>query len=559
MKAQIITQFGGINQTDPVYDVGGNDCTDCRNVRIDKGGLKVRPGTVEVGSGLTADVVVRKLISIRDTLFAVQNTSVLKLSSTNWVASGISGISATTKPSMVSFPASSSSDTATGTITNTGNQGQAIEDDTKTWTVNAYVGYYLVITSGQANGQVRRIVANTETEIFLAEPFTIKQFAEVGDTFAVREEVAGTYFFNGETPKLNRDISTTTWSSLSGKPALLGACEYGNRVVGFKSDSNILYFSTLLSGEDFPYEIAIGSNEYPITAIKSYGNQLIVHKGDRGIWVAESNNPEGAYPYDLTFSQRADANGALNNETMDIAENLLFYVSSRGIEWFNPLETDMLEGHKCLSDYRLARFIEDMQAEGDDFSDTYGIAFDAKYFCVFPSSDASRVVIFDNSSYLQRMQEGRQKPYTFLIDSGYEARSFAVHDGELHIGQTGKVVKMSKTASDDDGSAIAAYWEKDGISEKEAVRDLILKRISYLCTDYDSSNDSISTSDITDRTSKTLATVNITEDLRNINGKATRGRKHKIKIDLSNFIGNRAVADARLESVTFYWNKTKIK
>lgn len=533
MKTFVINFFSGVNTVDSKQKLRKEEATDCLNIRLKQGGFSKRPGISVVGSGLTAAQFVVGLKSIKGVLLASQATEVKKLSGSSWVASGLSGLSPGAGfKYFVPFPAVTiASATVTGTTTSILDNFYGVVDSSKTFTENQYVNYYLKMTSGTASGEIRIITANTDTEIFVSEPFTKNPVA--GDTYSIFAKVDGIYFFDGDDqPKKNVDaLASTTWTNISNiqfdSNYFAFAVPYKNRLVGVLPNSTYIWVSALLTGEDYPYKIPVGDNGSVVTSVAVVGNQLVVHKGmSGGVWISEFDDPTQA-----RFIQRSENFAATNNLATAIGENIMFFTSDRGIEWFNPLETDMLEGQKSLSDHRLnvLRITDTTYLK----STVRGLTFDAKYFyAAFPSvGSASRVFIFDTALYLQSRQSGSTNPQLpFVIDGGYSIQSIEVHNGEIYVGGTANVYKFNGLT--DNGSAITAYWQKDGMDLGAPGRNKQLRDI-IVTTSGGTSGDSIVLTVETERESKTLDTFTLANSTNRINARRCEGKRFLLDIDIT--------------------------
>lgn len=541
-------RFDGINKADPKQLVGQYEATDGLNFRLNKNTCGIREGTVDFSSGWSGTDKKRVLWNVRDTLIAVGSTIDKNVSGV-WTTAGISGFSGSGNPVFLEFPCvTNSAASATGTITDVLSNGYGISDSSKSFTENQYVNYFLKITSGNGNGQIRMITLNSPIDINVSEAFTM--LPTVGDSYSILAKTSsGNYFFcSGETPRKNENINTTTWVGMSGTPQFKQVINYKNRAVGFIPGTSKLYISSYMNAEEFPYQIDVDEgNNSDITGLGVIGSQLVVHKGTYGgVWIYEFDDPTQASAQGV---QRMEQFGALSYESIAVGENIMFYASSRGVEWFNTLETNPLEGHKCLSDFRIPGI-------GDDYNlDTaQGFCFNAKYYCFIesitdPGLTNDRVFIFDTAHYLQLYESGNAKPYCFLVDQGYPAYSFEELNGKLYVGGIGHVYEMSGT--EDDGESIQSYWEKGGIVLGDPMRDKMIRKISLLSDDGELYN-SIGITLSTEKQSKFLGTTQLKKDVINIDAKQTRGKQFNLRIDTSQ------IGSSNLNSLQFIYETGKL-
>ena len=543
MKEFTIPHFGGINQRDPLDVLRKQEATDGRNFRLTKEGLKKRLGTTEIGSGLDATTAIREMASVAGWLVAVQGVKLWKWKTGAFASARAAAVNATSLPKFVEFPGAadytvSPATVETGTITAVGNNGLSITA-VETYTPNQYVGYFCKLTSGTGRqNQLRVISANTATELFFSESFD--PLPEVGDTYSVLMKLDNVvYFFDGvgNSQKNLDSLATTGWTDISTAPAIQSAAikleivgTYRNRLVGAEKDSPRLWVSSLFNGEDFRFWFEPGNPAYDIEAIETVGDQLVVHKGDGGVYITEGDDPS-----QWEWTERATNFGAINDESSDVGENIHFFVSNRGIEWFNTLETNLMEGHRALSSYRLPVIADGTYV----LSTAKGLCFDAKYYCALkattsPSLTTNRVFIFDIGIYLQRKIEGvESRDLPFLIDSGYIAESMVVHDGQIYFGGAGAVYEYSGTT--DYGSAITSYWTKSGIDIGMPDRNKSLRKV-FALSSGGSSSTKLDITDTTDIQTKSLQQTTLDTNAVTINGKRTKGRQHSIKLTLTNLL-----------------------
>ncbi len=535
MKEFSISRFSGINDVDPLDTLRREEATDLRNVRLTKESLQKRLGVTDYGTGLDAGIVVRQGCEVASQMVLVQGTKTFKGTGGAFSDLGIT-VNASSLPKFIEFPGAATytvapATTETGIITNVGSNGMSIEASGEAYTVNQYVGYFCKITNGDAEGQIRMITANTATELFFAE--SLDPLPVATNAYSILKKLDSVvYFFDGVgTSRKNLDsLATVAWTALPTAIKLEIVGTYRNRLVGAEKDSPRLYVSSLYNGEDFKYWFEPGNSSYNITAVEIVGDQIVVHKGDGGIFITEGNDPS-----QWEFTERTTSFGAVNDESVDVGENIHFFVSDRGIEWFNPLETDLLEGHRCLSSYRVT-------ALGDgtyDLANAKCCSFDSKFFCAVkhsttPNLTNNRVFVFDAGIYLQRKQEGiSSRDLPFLVDSGFEAECVFVYDGQIYFGGTGEIRSYSGTT--DDGSAIESFWEKDGIDIKMPDRNKSLRQV-HILSSGGSSSARLDIEDETDLQTKNLQQTALDSNAKAINGKRTKGKVHKIKLTLTNLL-----------------------
>lgn len=510
MKDAIIEKFGGENLAEPATEIKKEESSGLLNVRLVKQNLKVRGGTATLG---TIAGIVRGLDVARNIFLATVGSAVLKFVGAAWVASGITGIGAATRSVFTAFQGAVGSFIHTGTIAEA--SLTSITDGAATYTDGELIGKILKI-----NSKYRVISANTVTIITVADNFGISQLPIAGDTYEIFEPGPVTYYFNTENPQKNEDnFATTTWTATSGIPLFAGATKYKNRIAGFVATTSRLWFSTIRCGDDYPFFEDISPEDGDtISQIIEWGDQLIVFKNfSISIITFESS------PNQLEQAVRAENFGCVAPDSVAIIENTLFFLSDRGLEWFNPLEVNLLESQKSLSSYRLPEIGEYTLAEKQA---AYGGAHDGKYYLTIGAT----TYIFDIANYLQRGGALNSK-YTFLRDTGYESLAWAVFDDVLYSGGNNKVLEHN-TGLTDEGTPINAYWTTREETLAIPKRKKVLRK-AYVGTTGSTVAESIILTDTTDIETKVLETKTLAKPYATIKGKRTKGQKHKIKIDIS--------------------------
>ena len=511
MKSLLLSKFGGINTGNSPYS---HEATDLLNVRADEGALFVRPGTQNIGNiGLGK---VRKLKEIKNHLFAVQEGELKRFTGTSWENSGITGIDIESIPQFLNVYASSGINLHTGTISFVEEGAYLIQDSTKSFSENDLVDKYIKIVSGKGTGQVRRIVANTDKDILIADPWDI---TPEGASYVIQVALEITLFTNGLVPpKQNDDIASNTWSDILDIPFFDFIIEYKGRYIGARRDSRTVYISTIRGVEDFPYLPEIPKDEGYITGLVKFGNQLVVFL-DNSVWVTEFESPT-----ELEFIERAENYGCVNSETIAVGEGFLFFLSDRGIEVFNTLETKLLEGHVAFSDYRLR------ELRNWDKSKAAACTFDGKYFC----SIGTKTIVFDTLYYLRSLEEeGRRSDYVFLIDEGYVNDCFCEFEGALYSGGQDRVVRHSLNYLDDDGVSFNRFWVKGKIDLKEPKRRQALISVTAE-TEPQDNTESLGVEVKSDMENKVLDDMELVSNVTQISGKRSRGRTHIVRLNLQN-------------------------
>lgn len=535
----VISKFVGVNQASNPMDLKPYEATDVLNVRVTDEKSSKREGTKVLPiTGLKVGVKVTKIKTVRDYLLSFQTGDIFRYDgSTSHVATGLTGLDTSAIPKFVEFKTSDGVDLTTGSISSFVSNGYGINDSAATMTINEYVGKLLIVGT-----EIRHISANTETEVFTDEPLE----DSTATTYSIQTSVDGNYFFNGvDNSKKNTDITGTTWTDLTNIPKFKTVTTYMNRIIGAIDNSDEIHISTLLNGEDFPsryvFKIWQGGNGI-ITSVSSFGNQLIIHKSNGGIIISEFIDPANA-----SFVERTQNFSCVSDESIATGENMYFFGSNRGIDIFNPLETNLLEGHDSISSMKLPK----LATTDYDKTTSKGITFDAKYYFSVEKSGVREVFIFDMRSYLKSKSQGRTGIYPFLIDSGYEAECFEVYDDKLHMGGTGQIIYFDKTAIDDQGTPISSFWERGGITHKYASRRKAARFIDIIKSGGTTS-DYVDFTLSSEKESKSLTQMVFDKESKRVTGKRVIGKVFKLKVDMT------GLGQGSIENIDLYSEIGKI-
>lgn len=189
-----------------------------------------------------------------------------KLSGGSWSQVGATTFTnAHTTIASISAQDTGASNVDSGTAT--GGTATTLQDTSKSFTVNTFVGDILVV-----NSEKKRIVGNDATTIFVSERFdTIPST----DSYTVNPRSQEAFLANG-TEFYKTDTSTLTQLDTSNFAYAFDAIEaHNNRLWGRKGTR--LHYSDIGVGEHFSRN-SFFEFQTPITAIKSFGDVLIVYE-----------------------------------------------------------------------------------------------------------------------------------------------------------------------------------------------------------------------------------------------------------------------------------------
>lgn len=517
MKSFEITKFGWVNKADNQSDLKDYEASDLLNVRLDWESTYRRSWTSVVWTGLTLDI--KKLQECKDDFFATDWWQLKKKNGDTW-ESVLTGLDSSwmirlIESEVFTYSYNIWTVTAEDTYRTSITLSNSFADNVLLWK-------YIVI-----GNEVRKIIANTSNVVIVADSFLNEL---TWYPYAIKEFDEWVIVFNGiDQPKKTTDF--VTFNNVNNIPFFKHVCVYQNRIIGVTSFSSTLHISTIFNGEDYPYTLDVNKNDGDyITWIKVFGNQLVIFK-NKSVWISEFDSPTEA-----TLIQRADNFGCVNSETIDIVDNILFFLSHRGLEWFNQLETNALEWHMCLSDYKLPQIWD------EDSVNACWVWFDWKFYLSFP--DNNRVYIFDTAIYLKTW--GRK---TFLIDEGYSASCFGVFDWELYFWWVWNVFDFSW--DDDNGISFSSFWKSKKISLKDKKRNKILRLINISLEWYVWS-EIVKITDKTEKEEKALEDKVLNKWVVCVSWKRTKWKDHLLSFDLSQ------IWAVKIESAEFLFELWKI-
>ena len=350
-------------------------------------------------------------------------------------------------------------------------QDFTLTDTSKNFIQNDKIWKYLKITSWVWMWQVREMNLNTDKDLNISDMWKIRP--SIWDTYEIFEKWKY-YIFNNwkDTPK--KSLDWITWQNLN-IGIFTNLIEYKNRIVWFKSNDSKIYISTLNSIDDFPIE-EYSDTQNNITQIVSFYDQIIIFKKKEIKICSWSITPYN----DLAVVNRADYMWCIAPYSIWIANNFLFFISHRWLDWFNPFEKNPLEFNQSLSDLKFSKWM--IQPKENDIWFCDHISWSYYYY----SKTQNKTYIFDTKSYMERMNNyWRYKREVFLIDIWYAVNSFATYKDELYsISDNSFLIHDQETQLDNYNLNTLAWNSYDSYFKTKRfsswwTRDIILVRISW--------------------------------------------------------------------------------
>lgn len=434
-------RFAGINQYDNPLEITENQLTSCKNMSLSKTGLigklSTRLGTDAIGNDL-GSLPILNMISFSSYLLAVEGTTLHKWSGTGNFSAVYSSLTSNTDCNLLVMPGK---DGTSADDTGTAESGTSISltDTNKSWTINEYVGYWVVITAGTGVGQVKLIQSNTDDTLTISGTFeTTPDSTSVYGVFEVTDNL---YVLNS-TDNALRTWDNTNYESVSGFKNSKVSAYYNNMYFVFDTtDTKKLYISEPL----VPMYVAPDSTySYKSAgiAIAGLANQVCIftESGIHGIL--------GYSPNALTFVSR-DATTVLvsRKSLININNSLLVFLGRQGNRY----------GLYQFDGYSSKLVAKELLDEFDNINRAYADRAVAYYYnniirFAYPYGDATynnREIIIDTINGF------------YTINTGLNINCYAEYEvsntPELFYGEAsndGLVYKM-ETGTNDNGGAIS--------------------------------------------------------------------------------------------------------
>lgn len=452
-KTLTINKFGGKNTKDAEEEIQDFNASDLSNARIDGERIFKRLGHAVKGSstGTTSGV-----LGMYDFHQSGTVSKLLKGYGTvveYWTGSAwsnlITGLTTSLEQTFATFSFLGATTSETGTATS--GTKYSLTDTGQGWTVNAYRNKFVKITSGTGANQVKLIVTNDTEVLTIQSPWDITPSTD--SAFEIFSPETRVIVCNGTDSPDTSD--GTNEASMTRLPKGKYVTVHNDRL--FILSDDILYYSDLFNGEEFPYLNSIpiepNSNAGIATGLISLGEQLVITKQHRVYVLA------GYYPEQFELIPRSKNIGCIAPKTLTEGDNVVFFLSSRGVESFNPLETKYLDTYFTLSDP------VDPTLNALSKTTACGGFYDHKYFCSLNTNNATTFV-HDVRTSKSRFTDftRRETQAQWLQDTGYTPNCWltAIESG-VEVLYHGDIAKgqayTSETGNTDEGAAIALSWE----------------------------------------------------------------------------------------------------
>jgi len=452
-KILSIDKFGGKNTKDAEEEIQNFNASDLSNVRIDGERIFKRPGHAVKGASEGATTATLGMYDFHQSgtvskLLMGYNTTVQYWTGSAW-SDAITGLTANKEQTFATFSFQGATTSETGTATS--GTKYSLTDTGQGWTTNAYRNKFITLDGGTGSGQVKLIISNDTDTITIQSPWDTVPSTDT--TFTIYTPKTAAIVSNGtDSPRIYDGTSATTKTRI---PIGKYVTVHNDRL--FILSDDILYYSDLFNGEEFPslnsLPIEPNSNAGVATGMISLGEQLVITKQYRTYVLS------GYFPEQFELIPRSRTVGCIAPKTLIEGNNVVFFLSTRGIEEFNVLETQYLDDYFTLSD--------PVDPTLNALSKTTACSgfYDNKLYCSLGTNN-STTFIYDVRTSKSRFTDftRRETQAQLLQDTGYtpncwctaiESGVEVLYHGDIAKGQ----VYTSESGNDDEGSAIALSWE----------------------------------------------------------------------------------------------------
>lgn len=324
----------GVNRQGDPSEISQNH--DQQNAVMDLYGMKKREGSTKKGAtigAVKATGLKQVIVKGAQYFFAVCAQVLKKWNNTtpdsDWSNTDKTALTTTLNTHIKSFTFVDGSALDSGTA-DAGGTSRLLIDAAKSWTVDAYAGCVVSITSGTGSGQKKLITANEATKLYVNEPFDTVPDATSGysiynidDLAVVANGTEAVFKYNG------------TASSNLTTPGVFDDIEvHDKRLWGFVGDG--CYFSDESVGDQFSQNsyVPFANGDGDILRAEALNEQLVVYKANSFAIISGENGSYG-------IKQRSGTIGLFAPNSLATGAEMQFFLSRRGVELVNRFESDV--------------------------------------------------------------------------------------------------------------------------------------------------------------------------------------------------------------------------
>jgi len=536
-----IDVFGGKYTNDSEEEIKNYNASDLSNARIDGEKIYKRAGHAVKGTSTGSTTGVLGMYQFHQTgttdkLMKGYNTVVEYWTGSAW-ANAITGLTADKDQTYDTFSLQGTTTGVTGTAT--AGTKYSLTDSGSGWTVDAYRNMFITLDGGTGSGQTKLIVSNTSEVIKVQSPWDTTPSTDT--TFTIYNTKPAMIVCNGtDSPRIYDGTAAATKTAI---PTGSYVAVHNDRL--FIQDDHYLYYSDLFNGEEFPnlntLPIEPESNAGIGTGIISLGEQLVVCKQHR-VYVLT-----GYYPEQFELIPRSKNIGCIAPKTLVEGNNAVYFLSSRGAERFNTMETNYLDDYFPLSE-PISPTLNALSK-----TDACGGFAEDKYYLSLGTNN-STTFVYDSRTTKKRFTDRTRKSTQpqWLQDTGYTPSCWttAIESG-VEVLYHGDVAKgqayTHDTGNNDEGAAIAFSWEsKNFFLGQEHSLNKMWIHADEAATD---GTDFVFQVSVDGGTYQTIATVDM-DDVTSAYYEVKLSSKHRgtyMKFKMTNSDSNANVAIQRLE------------
>ncbi len=437
------SQFsGGVNEEDFLADLEANEVAKADNAIISrKGSLRKREGSHEYGSdaGVSGVYGMKSFTDDGGVLrkFKMVSTNLVEYNAGLWNTVVKAGLTAGLYMQMSDILCASTTASTTGTAT--GGSDFTLVNAGAGWSVNAYIGFVVKITSGTGSGQTKTILENSATTLNVDGRWDTAPDAT--SVYAIYPKVPAVICNNGTDATFK--VIGVTATTLSGLPKFTSQVVIGSRLWGIVGTK--IYWSDLANGEAIGSLNNIDTGE-TLMALGRVGDFVAVYsKTKTGIVTGTSAN-------DFAFKWRDYAHGCVAANSVSSWKSYCFSLAQDGIYVFDGTENRFMSR-------KITPSIKNIKASLR--SESFGFVYDNKYHLLFATDSTSTVK--DKMAVMDLIWSNFSKgegAFTFFTGINCNVMgTFPDSNGfnNLYIGKSdnSKVLQLYDGTFSDSGSGIA--------------------------------------------------------------------------------------------------------
>jgi len=361
MSLLIAKQFnGGINLEDFLGDLADNEVREAVNVVLTKkGSLKKRDGSSEYGTDLNTSPVyaLRNYTNDSGTAYKFKaiSTKIVEYNTGNWDTDIKTGLTADLYVEMSDIKCATVASVTTGTAT--AGADYSLTNGGASWTVNGYRDYIVKITSGTGVGQVKTILENTATVLYVDGRWDINPDAT--SVYSIHTKSKAVVCNNGTDTGFK--IISTTATDISNLPKFTNQVVHNGRLWGILGTK--VYWSGLGNGEQWDGYAYIDTGEDLVGIGRTRDYIVVYSKSKSGVVVGNQAD-------DFAFKWRENTHGCMAKNSIGSYGGYSICLAQDGVYAFDGSNEYLLSRKikPAINDFKKSLFTA---ISGFIFSDKY--------------------------------------------------------------------------------------------------------------------------------------------------------------------------------------------